>query len=64
MQLPGTLPFEGLGEPHDGKGLLHLLAQIKGGDTIGKIRVHKSGKVSLRLEVDGRSIDLDLSTGI
>lgn len=24
VQLPGTLPFEGL-EPHDGKGLHHLL---------------------------------------
>ena len=52
MQLPGTLPFEGL-EPHDGKGLVNLLSKIEDGDAIGKIRVHKSGKVSMRLHSDG-----------
>ena len=63
VQLPGTLPFERL-EPHDGKGLLQLISQIGGRDSIGKIRVHKSGKVSMRLEANGRSIDFDLSSGI
>ena len=47
VQLPGTLPFGSL-EPHDGQGLLQLLDQAQG-QSIGKLRVHKSGKVTMVL---------------
>ena len=63
MQLPGTLPFTGL-EPHDGKGLQHLLEKVNDGESIGKVRVHKSGKVTMRLEMGGKFMDFDLSCGI
>ena len=61
VQLPGTLPFEGL-EPHDGKGLYHLL---ESGALSGKLRVHKSGKVTMRLvSKEGAYVDFDLNRGI
>lgn len=62
VQLPGTLPFGDL-EPHDGKGLQGLLEQAQG-QSIGKLRVHKSGKVTMRLQVDGKYVDFDLNRGI
>lgn len=62
VQLPGTLPFAGL-EPHDGKGLQNLLEQAQG-TSIGKLRVHRSGRVSLRLTVGDKWVDFDLNKGI
>jgi hypothetical protein len=51
-------------EPHDGKGLQHLLEKVSDGETIGKVRVHKSGKVTMKLEAGGKFMDFDLSCGI
>jgi len=45
--MPGTLPISGA-EPHDGKGLQVLLAQAQG-QSIGKLRKHKDGRITLRL---------------
>lgn len=62
VQLPGTLPFADL-EPHNGKGLQGLLEQAAG-QSIGKLRIHKSGKVTMRFVLEDRFVDFDLNKGI
>ena len=60
--LPGTLPFADL-TPHDGKSL-HTLFQNASSRPIGKLRVHKSGRVTMRFQVEGRFIDFEVNKGI
>ena len=58
VQLPGTLPFEGI-TPHDGKGLQNL------SNCIGKLRIMKSGKVVMRLmKEESTYVDLEVEKGI
>jgi hypothetical protein len=43
--------------------LQHLLEQAQGA-SIGKLRVHRSGKVTMRLAVGDSFVDFDLNKGI
>jgi len=61
--MPGTLPYSDL-EPHDGKGLKDLLKQAQG-QSIGKLRLHADGHITLQLRADeGSACTLELNKGI